>query len=63
MVMAAELSGLGSADVTRLRTLIEQAGLPATPPKIEADVWMQTMGMDKKVEQNRLRFVLLRGIG
>lgn len=63
MVLAAELSGLDEADIARLRALIEQAGLPVTPPNISADDWMQVMGMDKKVERNKLRFVLLRAIG
>ena len=63
MVMAAELSGLADAECKRLRALIEQAGLPVTPPKMAADSWMQAMGMDKKVEQKQLRFVLLRALG
>lgn len=63
MVMAAELSGLADAECSRLRALIEQAGLPVTPPKMAAESWMQAMGMDKKVEQKQLRFVLLRTLG
>ena len=63
MVMAANLSGLDKADVVRLKTLIQAAGLPAEPPKICVDDWLQAMGMDKKVQQKQLRFVLLKALG
>jgi 3-dehydroquinate synthase len=63
MVMAAELSGLPSADVERLRSVIGRAGLPVTPPKIDADAFASAMGRDKKVLDNRLRFILLRELG
>jgi len=63
MVMAAELSGLGEADVERLRALIAAAGLPVLPPAIDTDNWLRAMGMDKKVQQKQLRFVLLKALG
>jgi len=63
MVMAAELSGLSEADVERLRTIIAAADLPVSPPAIEVDSWMRAMGMDKKVQQGELRFVLLKALG
>jgi 3-dehydroquinate synthase len=63
MVMAAELSGLSDADTERLRTLIAAAGLPVSPPAIESDNWLRAMGMDKKVQQEQLRFVLLKALG
>jgi 3-dehydroquinate synthase len=63
MVMAARLSGIGDKDVARLRNLIAAAGLPIEPPHIDAADWMAAMGMDKKVQDRRLRFVLLDAIG
>ena len=63
MIMAAQLSGLASGDTERLRALIAAAGLPVTPPDIAAADWMAAMGMDKKVQGKKLRFVLLDGIG
>lgn len=63
MVMAAILSGLDDADVARLKTLIQVAGLPVEPPKIDANDWLHAMGMDKKVQQKQLRFVLLKALG
>lgn len=63
MVMAAELSGLCESDVERHRSLIAAAGLPVLPPAIDADNWLRAMGMDKKVQQEQLRFVLLKALG
>ena len=63
MLMAAELSGIAQADVSRLRSVIAAAGLPTAPPALAADDWMQAMGMDKKVKQKKLRFVLLEKLG
>jgi 3-dehydroquinate synthase len=63
MVMAAELSGIDARDIGRLRDLIAAAGLPVEPPRIVAAEWMAAMGMDKKVQDRKLRFVLLDAIG
>ena len=63
MVMAAQLSGLGAEDVSRLQALIDSAGLPDQPPRISAAAMLGAMGMDKKVLQNKMRFVLLNRLG
>jgi 3-dehydroquinate synthase len=63
MVMAAELSGIAETDVSRLRSVIAAAGLPVAQPAIHAEDWMKAMGMDKKVQQKKLRFVLLQELG
>ena len=63
MVMAARLSGLDSDSVDRIRALVAAAKLPAEPPDIAADAWMSAMGMDKKVQGRKLRFVVLDAIG
>lgn len=63
MIMAAKLSGIAEADVARLRALIVAAGLPVEPPAIDADDWMRAMGLDKKVQHKKLRFVLLQALG
>ena len=63
MVMAAKLSGLDVDDTGRLSALIRSAGLPTSPPPIAADDLLEAMGLDKKVQQKRLRFVLLSALG
>ncbi|MDH3614849.1 MAG: 3-dehydroquinate synthase [Gammaproteobacteria bacterium] len=63
MVMAAELSGIAAADILRLSELIAAAGLPREAPAISSEHWLDAMGMDKKVQQKQLRFVLLRSLG
>ena len=63
MIMAARLSGLPGDDIDRLTALVAAAGLPTEPPAIAADNWLDAMGMDKKVQGKKLRFVLLDAIG
>ena len=63
MIMAARLSNMESAEFERLAGLVERAGLPVVPPTIAADAMRSAMGMDKKVRDNKLRFVLLRALG
>ncbi len=66
-VLAADLSQrmglLTAAEVDRIRALYRTAGLPDTAPDLGAESYKQYMGLDKKVEGGRIRFVLLRGIG
>jgi 3-dehydroquinate synthase len=67
MVMAADLSmRLGliqEAYATRLRKLIERAGLPVNGPRLGADRYIELMGHDKKSEGGEIRFVLIRDAG
>ena len=63
MVMAAQLSAEDAAMAVRIETLLQRAGLPTQPPSIAATDFMAAMGMDKKVQQKQLRFVLLRTLG
>jgi len=63
MLLAAELSGIDAHEQARLRQLIDRAGLPLRPPAISSEAWLQAMGLDKKVQQKRLRFVLLSELG
>lgn len=68
MVMAADLSRrlgwISSEEAARARALIERAGLPGCPPEeMTAEQFMELMSVDKKVQQGKIRFVLLRAIG
>ena len=66
-IMAADLSQrmgwLAEADVARISSLFERAGLPVAAADLGADRYLELMGLDKKVQGGRIRFVLLKAIG
>lgn len=68
MVMACELSvrvsWLDKNSAEQVTELLEKIGLPTElPPKIKAQELETLLGSDKKILQNKMRFVLLKGIG
>ena len=63
MLMAARLSGLEGGEFARLRDLLAAVGLPIEPPAVDGNTLRQAMQLDKKVQANRLRFVLLHALG
>ena len=67
MVTAAQLSErlgwIDDDDVARLARLLERAGLPIAPPRMDVAQWLTLLGRDKKVERGQLRLVLLRELG
>jgi len=68
MVMAADLSQrlgwLQAGDVERARQLIRRANLPvAGPAGMPVTDYLKLMAVDKKVQQGKMRFVLLKSIG
>jgi 3-dehydroquinate synthetase len=67
MVMAADLSRrmdlIAQTDVDRIVALLLRARLPVAPPDIAPARLLELMGLDKKAEGGRLRFILLNGIG
>ena len=67
MVVAARASqhmGLIKADdVTRIVNLLVRARLPVTAPDLGLARYLALMGLDKKVESGRIRFIMLREIG
>ncbi|MFC1917504.1 3-dehydroquinate synthase [Chloroflexota bacterium] len=67
MAAAAEISRrmgmLGGNEVQRLMQLIEAAGLPTRLPDLNIDAVLTAMQHDKKVKDEKIRFVLLQDIG
>jgi 3-dehydroquinate synthase len=67
MVMAARFSArlgrIPGAAADRLGATVARLGLPAVPPKIGVDSWLELMGRDKKNLHGRITLVLLDEIG
>jgi len=68
MVMAAEASHriglLPGEGLTRIRTLLDRAGLPVSgPADLPAERYLALMGVDKKAAAGQVRYVLLEDIG
>jgi 3-dehydroquinate synthase len=66
-IMAADLSQrlewLSAEDLLRVRKLFVRTGLPVVGPKLGAEKYLQLMGLDKKVADGKIRFVLLKSLG
>ncbi|NTV97270.1 MAG: 3-dehydroquinate synthase, partial [Thiobacillus sp.] len=63
-MLAADLSrrmgNISQADVDRVETLFKRAKLPTVAPDLGAEAYLNYMGVDKKVEAGKIRFVLFR---
>lgn len=66
-IMAADLScrmgWLTEVDVARVKELFVRAKLPIISPNLGKEKYLDLMGMDKKVEGGKIRFVLLKQLG
>jgi len=66
-MMAADLSQrmgwLAQADVARIQKSFEAANLPIAAPSLGVERYLDLMGLDKKVENGKIRLILQRGIG
>ena len=66
-LLAARLSQrlglIANSDIERITGLYQRAGLPVAAPDFGAARYRQLMSVDKKVEDGKIRFVLLRKIG
>ena len=67
MVMAADLScrlGLiDSAANARVKNLVQAAGLPVIAPDLGAARWLELMQSDKKNEDGKIKFILMKPLG
>ena len=66
-MMAADLSQrmawLSADEVARIKNSLLAANVPLDPPKLGAAKYLDLMGLDKKVENGKIRLVLQQGIG
>ncbi|KAF0205783.1 MAG: 3-dehydroquinate [Gallionellaceae bacterium] len=66
-IMAADLSRrlgwLTQQDVERTKKLFTRSGLPVQGPRLGTEKYMQLMGLDKKVVDGKIRFILLKALG
>lgn len=66
-MLAADLSyrmgWLDNGSVSRMKQIFEAAGLPTVAPALGVERYLDLMGLDKKVRDGKLRFVLQQGIG
>ncbi|WP_029147786.1 3-dehydroquinate synthase [Methylophilus sp. 5] len=66
-VMAADLSQrmgwLSSAQIARIKTIMQAAKLPIDAPDLGADEYLRLMQLDKKVADGRIRLILQQDIG
>ena len=66
-VMAADLScrlgWITEQDVARVKRIFQRAGLPIVAPHMGVDQYLELMGLDKKVVDGKVRFVLLQPLG
>ena len=61
--IAVELAILDSGNVTRLKNLLEKAGLMTKLPLTEVKMVIQAIRYDKKVQSGKIRFILPQTIG
>jgi 3-dehydroquinate synthase len=61
--LSRRLGWLTEHDVERTKNLFKKAGLPISGPQLGTEKYMQLMGLDKKVADGKIRFVLLKQLG
>jgi 3-dehydroquinate synthase len=61
--LSRECGLLATADLDRLKRLLERTGLPTDTREVTGSALLEHMKMDKKVQGGRIRLILLRAIG
>lgn len=61
--LSQRLGWINTGEVQRVRSLFEHARLPVRAPDLGVDAYLEHMAIDKKVENGKMRFILLKAIG
>ena len=61
--LSARLGWISQDDVVHVEDLLKRANLPVKGPAISAEKMKQLMAVDKKVQDGRIRLVLLKSLG
>lgn len=61
--LSCRLGWIDTGDVARIERIFVRAGLPVNSPALGVDRYLELMSHDKKVQDGKLRLVLLRGVG
>lgn len=63
LAMSCELGLIDKQDVERVAKLLQAFDLPIKPPQIAVQTALDLMGHDKKVQQGKIRLILLKALG
>lgn len=63
LALSCELQFIQKSELVRVATLLQAFALPIKPPKIAVQTALDLMGHDKKVQQGKIRLVLLKALG
>jgi 3-dehydroquinate synthase len=58
-----KLGKFNRSDLSRLKELLERAGLPVKLPDLKTESLLQAMQHDKKTTSGKIKFILVKGIG
>lgn len=61
--LSRRMGWLQESDVVRMKAIFKAANLPTAAPDLGLERYLDLMGLDKKVQDGKLRFVLQQGIG
>lgn len=61
--LSEQLNHITAIDTERVITLLQQANLPIEPPKMTFDAWLSHMSHDKKVQNGKMRFIIVEKLG
>lgn len=61
--LSEQLNHITAIDTQRVITLLQRANLPIEPPKMTFDAWLSHISHDKKVQNGKMRFIIVEKLG